>query len=160
MATGGSGGGGGRMVRYAVGLPIAFKLGLDLGNLVSPLQSHYLEDEKEKKTDVWNAVGSDLVEQVKTSTPLQAQLGSEPASRVQVSDVLSLSKSHLKWQFFTHCSPDDSKVPLKTRSKGASDLSLVVDTHNDGRGWKVDNAWVETQGEGAVCVPLTPPRHA
>jgi hypothetical protein len=98
------------MVRYAVGLPIAFKLGLDLGNLVSPLQSHYLEDEKEKKTDVWNAVGSDLVEQVKTSTPLQAQLGSEPASRVQVSDVLSLSKSHLKWQFFTHCSPDDSKV--------------------------------------------------
>lgn len=77
------------------------------------------------------------------------------------------------------------QVPLKTRSKGASDLSLVVDTHNDGRGWKVpllspspqsgrslmscawwiplaqvDNAWVETQGEGAVCVPLTPPRHA
>jgi hypothetical protein len=29
------------------------------------------------------------------------------------------------------------QVPLKTRSKGASDLSLVVDTHNDGRGWKV-----------------------
>jgi len=29
------------------------------------------------------------------------------------------------------------QVPLKTRSKSASDLSLVVDTHNDGRGWKV-----------------------
>jgi hypothetical protein len=29
------------------------------------------------------------------------------------------------------------QVPLKTRGKGASDLSLVVDTHNDGRGWKV-----------------------
>ncbi len=29
------------------------------------------------------------------------------------------------------------QVPLKTRSKSAIDLSLVVDTHNDGRGWKV-----------------------
>jgi hypothetical protein len=109
----GGGGGAGRLLKYAVGLPVAFKVGMDLGNLVSPLQSHYVEDERDKKTDVWNAVGNELVEQVKTSPPLRDRLGGEAAaSRVQVSDVLTLSKSHLNWQFFTHCPPteDTSKV--------------------------------------------------
>jgi len=174
---------GGRLLKYVVGLPLAFKLGLDLSNVIPPIKSHYYEDDATKRRELWNAVGKAVVEQSTANEAVRKRFGMvSKSTELTVTGTLSLGPSSLKWHVFTRCPPMQTdkeelwdkivnyrvfvateevqmKLPMKKRGEPASatdDISLVADVLNDGRGWRLNGIWMETNGKDAVCIPIQP----
>ncbi len=90
----------GKLWKYIVGLPIAAKVGLDLGYSAEALRSHYFYGESEKIT-IWNEKGEHLIQELKASSNLAKHLGSKSLSDVRVRGTAQFIPGSLDWEFFT-----------------------------------------------------------
>ncbi len=90
----------GKLWRYLIGLPIAAKVGLDLGYSAEALRSHYFYGEAEKIT-IWNEKGEHLIQELKANSNLAKHLGSKSLSDVRVRGTAQFIPGSLDWEFFT-----------------------------------------------------------
>jgi len=141
-----------------------FLLGYEVGG--NPTLYNLFSHSKKEKTkirDIWNSVGESCLERVKTCQSV-AKLTGGDIKNLEVSDMAQIDRGKVAlkygvWDFPKYLVPvfvvgcHTLKIPLRIPGR-QQQILLLAEVETDKLKWEAKRVWVETEGQGAVCVPL------